>query len=287
MKRLLILLAALVLITALPAVSARVLVLPIVHDTIVLQQSYAGDSGGTNLGFAGFDGVRDDVISAVPGIFSIEPGDNWSNFVGAAWEPVDTPYAIKNVVLAKTTPAMCTINARTIYQHGTPNVRLWWPLMYEPPGTTWRLSILYGTYAPYDDDGAGPNPASYVHQEIWEWQVEANPTSLQNLMALFRELPFATDEVPLISDEELYPVLQDLLSEFIVLVDNQQETEASLVLGELFATINDGCIPISPMDPAPTGPGTGIANSPEHPACCKLMADVDYIGSHGIFTPGK
>jgi hypothetical protein len=52
--------------------------------------------------------------------------------------------------------------------------------------------------------------------------------------------------------------------------------------------VMDGCIDDSPSFPNPTGPGTGIANSDENPACCKLLVDVEYIlQTTGIGQPGK
>lgn len=45
---------------------------------------------------------------------------------------------------------------------------------------------------------------------------------------------------------------------------------------------------VSPAFPNPTGPGTGIANTTENPACCKLLIDVEYIlQTAGIGQPKK
>lgn len=201
------LLIALMLLVAVPAMAARVSSVPITHETSLVYQAYPGDSDDTDLEFLGYLGTGEDVITAVPGVLSIVPGENWENFVGAAQEDPAVGYTIKNVVLCKQTPSIiqCAdiFPAKTICQQGTPNIRLWWPLMYEVPGTCWTLTILYGTSVPYDDDGAGPNPAGYVHTEVWVWCVDATLDSLENLMDLFHELPFGLDEVPLISDEEL------------------------------------------------------------------------------------
>lgn len=283
-------LIALLLLVALPVMAARVASVPITHEIQFVYQAYDGDSDGADTAFLGYESGGDDVISAVPGVLSIVPGENWSNFVGAAQE--DVPYTIKNVVLQKQTPSIiqCAdiFPANLISQQGTPNIRVWWPLEYEVPGTTWTLTILYGTSAPFDDDGSGPNPAGYVHTEVWQWQVDATLDSLENLLELFHELPFGLDEVPLISDEALFPILEAKVEAIEAAYDQMDNVTAGLILGDFEMEVMDACIAVSPMSPAPTGPGTGIANSLENPACCKLLADAEYIGFDlGIMQPKK
>jgi len=287
-------LIALLLLIAIPAMAARVASVPITHEIDLVYQAYDGDSNGTDLEFLGYNGTGEDVIGAVPGVLSIVPGENWENFVGAAQEDPEVAYTIKNVVLCKEHPSIIqcadVFPAGIICQQGTPNIRLWWPLMYEVPGTCWTLTILYGTGVPYDDDGAGPNPAGYVHTEVWQWCVDASLDSLEDLMQLFHELPFGLDEVPLISDEVLFPILNDKIDAIEEAVEGSEPdlVTAGLILGDFEMEVMDACIPVSPMTPAPTGPGTGIANTVENPACCKLLADAEFIGFDlGILQPKK
>lgn len=283
-------LLALLLLVAVPAMAARVATVPITHEVDLVYQCYPGDSNENNVEFLGYLGTGADVITAVPGVLSIVPGENWENFVGAA--QVDVPYTIKNVVLCKQHPSIIqcadVFPADMICQQGTPNIRLWWPLMYEVPGTMWTLTILYGTSTPYDDDGPGPNPAGYVHTEVWQWQVDATLESLICLLELFHELPFGLDEVPLISDEELFPILIEKIEDIIAALEEEDEVTAGLILGDFEMEVMDACIAVSPENPAPTGPGTGIANSEENPACCKLLADAEFIGFDlNILQPNK
>jgi len=265
-----------------PAMAARVASVPITHETDFVFQAYAAD----------LQNVPDATIKAVPGVLSIVPGENWANFVGAAQEDPAVPYVIKNVVLCKQTPSIIqcadVFPAGTICQQGTPSIRLWWPLMYEVPGTTWTLTIAYGTSVPYDDDGTGSNPAGYFHQDVWTWQVEASLESMESLLLLFHEVPFGLDEVPLISDEELFAVLLDKIAAIRACVCAGDTENTSLMLGDFEMEVMDACIPVSPRTPAPTGPGTGIANSLENPACCKILADAEFIGFElGILQPDK
>ncbi len=76
--------------------------------------------------------------------------------------------------------------------------------MYEVPGTQWTLTIAYGTYTLWDD-GSGP---SYFHTDTWTWSVDATLQTIKDELELFHEVPFGKDEVGLVSDEVLYPILQ-------------------------------------------------------------------------------
>ena len=291
MKKSLVLIALLLLI-AIPAMAARVASIPITHEPDLVYQAYDGDSDGTDVEFLGYNGTGADVITAVPGVLSIVPGTNWANFVGAAQEDPAVGYTIKNVVLCKEHPSIIqcadVFPAGTICQQGTPNIRLWWPLMYEVPGTTWTLTIIYGTSVPYDDDGTGPNPAGYFHVDVWTWRVEASLESMESLTLLFHEVPFGLDEVPLISDEELFASLLNKISDIRSCVCTGDPESTGLMLGDFEMEVMDACIPVSPRTPAPTGPGTGIANSLENPACCKILADAEFVGFDlGILQPDK
>ncbi len=215
-------------------------------------------------------------ILAVSGVLSLTPSDLLQSAVG------QIPFTIKSTILQKKTPSFVqcadVFPAGTVSQQGAANVRLQWPLMYETPGTTWTLTIVYGTSSPYDDDGTGPNPPSYVHTVVWTWRVEATLQSMKDLLVLFHQLPFGTSETPLISDEALYGQLQEKLDEIIVKVATQKTAAAGLLLADFEMEVMDACIPTPPTEPNPGGAGTGIANSAENPACCKLMVDAEYVG---------
>lgn len=234
------------------------------------------------------------IWAALPGILQIVPqgpGQTpWANFIPAARDNV--AYTIKNVLFTKTTPTFVQCNpvfpAHTVTQHGTPNIRLWWPLMYEAPGTTFTLNILYGTPKLYDDDGPGPHTPSWAHTALFTWTVQANLESLSALLALFHQLPFGLDEVPLISDEPLYAALQLKIAAAIAAYEANDTAAAAAILADFELEVMDACIDSSPRFPNPTGLGTGIASTEENPACCKLLIDVEYIlKTMGIGMPSK
>jgi len=261
----------------------------------VVSQAYCGASCGPgNSHNAGFAGLQGDVISSVPGVLSIVPGGglktdqsghqsfviDWRNFV-PAFGVVD--YTVTNVTLRKTVPEYeCTaeIGGRLVVQQGTANIQTWWPLMYELPGTVWTLAISYRTSVPWDDDGPGPHLAATNHQQVSTWQVDATLQSMKNLLELFRELPLGINQVPLISNSTLYQVLQGKLDNIIQLVAENKKAEAAEALIEFVMEVTDACIPTYDLGkPIDGGAGTGIANTCENPACCKLLADAEWVAA--------
>jgi len=291
MQRVILMVLALTILVAAPTLAGRVTSTMITHIEQVYQAcaAYSDDC----VTFRGYLDPVADVISAAPGILSIDPGGyNWPNFIGAAQETEPIAYTIKNTTLVKECPEYVQCNgvfpAHRVTQQGTPNIRLWWPLMYEIPSCTFTLTILYGTPVLYDDDGPGPNPPAWVHVEQWIWHVDADLHHLSLLLELFHELPFGKDEVPLISDEPLYDALQCKIAEAIAAYNVGDTACAAEILADFELEVMDACIDVSPAYPNPTGPGTGIANTDENPACCKLLVDVEYIlQTTGIGQPKK
>jgi len=288
MKKCLVLIAVALLVVSLPAMAGKVVEINITHPIITLYQAYAAPDSAGAQSIEGYLGFGDYTITSDPGILQIVPGVNWSNFIAA---PSDVGPFIKNVTLTKVTgmTGQCSdvFPVITVNQQGTPNIRLWWPLMYELPGTTWTLTVFYGTRLPYADS-ANPTVPAYAHTEVWEFAVDADIPAMENELELFHQLPFGLDEVPLVSDEVAYPILQGYLA----------EAETYLLVGDLFdggnaledfeMLVSDECITTSPAFPDPTGVGTGIANTDENPACCKLLADTEYVGfKYNLFQPSK
>ena len=150
--------------------------------------------------------------------------------------------------------------------------------MYEAPGTEWILEIAWvqrGTLIVYND--------------IWRWKVHATLDSMNALIRLFHQLPWGTCEVPLISDEDLYPELLEKLAE----VQNAWPADEIGALDALLDFENlviDNCIFVCPPAPMPRDEmgRLGITQTDENPACCKLLIDAEYVGfDMGIFVQGK
>lgn len=285
MKRYLLPIVALLVVAAVvPAGAVRIANTPITHGCATVYQAYPGNSIG-QVSFLGYNGVGADPITAVPGVLWIVPGVNWANFVAAA--KAGDAYSLKDTQLKKVVPTsnqcLDVFPEKTIIQQGTANIRTWWPLMYEKPGTKWTLTILWGTTTAKQYPGE-PDKA-WVHQDVWCWEVGVTEDSLLNLIKLFHELPYGKDEVPLISDEPLYI---DLLAKVQAVKDAVGNAAKATALGELELLVSDHCIYTSPTAPFPSGlgRGLGIANSEENPACCKILVDAGaLLAVYG--APGK
>jgi hypothetical protein len=313
MKKCLVLIAVALFVFSIPVMAGKVTQVPVQHPVVDLYQAYLAASPEGALTFDGYNGFGgDSTVTAVPGVLAFDPGGpayapNWSNFI----DPAAQSYVVtvKNVLLTKTpgktdecsNPPLFTIPPFT--QQGTVNIRTWWPLMYELPGTQWQLSILYGTRAPFLD--SANTTAQNAHTEIWTFQVDANLESMMAEVALFHELPFGQDEVGLIFDEDLYyggylnttgsadtnkVALLSLLQSASDYLDAGDTVNGGLALMQFEMEVSDACVFSSPLKPRPRpllGSYDGIANSFENPACCKLLADSEYVGfATGLFQNG-
>lgn len=256
----------------------------ITHPQVCFLQAYPAKTIPA-VKYTGFGGLVAADKAAIPGFFDIEPGLNWKNFVTAA--KVGQIYTLKSVVLVKTTPQpiQCSevFMAHKVTQTGQ-GIRLHWPLAYETPGAIWTLTILYGTKYPWIDGSVpGQTVGSVVHQDVWTWKLDVTWDSISDVLVLFHEFPFGLDEVPLISDEVLYPQLQSLISAAKAAQMAGNTAQAAMYLSDFELDVADACIASSPTNPDPTGLGTGIAQTDENPACCKLLVDVEFIfAKYGI-----
>ncbi len=294
MRKYFALFAVALIVASLPAMAARLTTIPIEHDPLIVFQAYPGDSClrtpdvppcspnhtvfiGNKLGFGG------DPITSVPGVLEIVPGDDWSNYVSVS--AASGEYAIKSVRLRKLIPEFLQCSwvyndLPDVLQRGSENIRLWWPLMYEAPGTRWILEIAWTV--------PGQNPP-VLYNETWTWQVHADLSHLGYLMDLFHELPWGTCEVPLISYSALYYVMRNVVHVIGQAWPNDPLVALAWVL-ILENGIIDHCISVCPPSPMPYDElgRLGITNTDENPACCKLLIDIEYIAfDMGIFTPGQ
>lgn len=285
MKKVMMMILVLAVISV-PMMAARIQSTIVPHG--LLQVYQVCEATSSCLSFTGYDQTAGTaVITAAPGVLSIVPGgDKWQNFVGAFHSTTDNPFptngnvTIKNVTLTKTcvdfTQCHGIFPTTPVVQQGTVNIRKWWPLMYETPSCEFELTILYGTDVLWSD-APGINPPAWVHAEQWKWHVDTNLLKVIQLLDLFRELPFGKDEVPLISDESLYPILVQLLLDAQQAYDVPDYPTAAEKILEFELAVMDACIGESPITPNPTGIYTGIAQTNENPACCKLLVDMEYI----------
>ncbi|NLN75283.1 MAG: hypothetical protein GX139_03100 [Armatimonadetes bacterium] len=273
------------LVTCTAASAARVISQPIYQEPIYLYSAYPGkncaDNGRKVIGTAAI--IPSEPVLAVPGVLSIDPGgitpiNGWPNYVSAGKSdgPSDGLWNVMNVALRKNSPRfICTvpINSAVYYRQGSGNIQRWWPLMYEVPGTEWVLTISYKT-TPWDDDGpAGPNKLATTHQDVWTWRLDANLDSMQNLVDLFYQLPIGSCGTPIISNEALRDDLINRLQS-LKSYPSTDIPEYTMELYDLIMMIQDCCLTV---DCGYCSQRAGIYNTVETPACCKLLAEAEYI----------
>jgi hypothetical protein len=275
------LIAACLIVSVFGFVSQALANKPTTHTQRLVFQALPGCVGGYPINDGGYRGITN-CTPSLPGILSIDPGGTqslkgWPNFVRASQPggPSDGKWTVSSVVLRKVVPGyVCTtaIGGSAVSQDGA-NVQLWWPLMHELPGTQWTLTISYKTII-WDDDGSGPNLPATTHQDVWTWKVDATLESMGNLIKLFHELPAASCQVPLISGESIYT---QLLNNISILKGMQPSNpEMVEVFNSFILLIEDSCMTVDCGD---CGAGIGIRNTLENPACCKLLADADYVAA--------
>jgi hypothetical protein len=325
MKKTILLIMVALMVMSVPALSARLANGPVTHPPITIYQAYCGATceGVGNQVFQGLNGFGADVIEAVPGILAINPGgtqplDGWPNFVSASQVPFGAtlysgaaipgspktaiapgpfalPWTVTNVSMRKTVPTyICTvaIGGAGVLQQGSANIRLWWPLMYELPGTTWTLTISYKTTL-WNDGGFGPtglpNLDSTTHQNVWTWTVGVTLDSMERLVDLFHELPVGSCQVPLINGRDLYESLEAALDNLETYEDASGVIVPTPQMAEDFTTfillLEDSCLTV---DCGTCSSDLGIRNTSENPACCKLLADADFLFAQlGVGVPSK
>lgn len=308
-KTILLIMVALIVMSV-PAMALKVAVKQHEYPCVPVYQAYCGQTGTAtcletgNAVFMGLNPLGADVITAVPGVLAINPGgtqpaNGWPNFVSASQVTDGTvlysgaaipgspkvailatgatyalPWTVTNVTLRKTVPTyLCTvaIGGAPVLQQGSANIRLWWPLMYELPGTKWTLTISYKTTL--WEDGYQGNPAATTHVDVWCWTVDATLPSLANLVDLFHELPVGSCQVPLINGKDLYESLQSTLVALKSM--DPADPDMSLEFDTFILLLEDSCLTVD-CNSACSG-DVGIRNTSENPACCKLLADADYI----------
>lgn len=247
------------------------------YQSFMLKQAYPGRSCEPNQKFAGFNGrVGSDVIEAVPGVLAIGPGGPmWPNYVTAAAE--GKPYSLTNITLSKAVPEpeyVCTapIGGKSVQQSGR-NIRTWWPLMYELPGTKWTLTI----YSKLEEAPYTPR------QDVWAWQVDADLDSLKGIIKLFHQLPAGSCQVPLISSEVLYNKLLADIEEIKSSLERLGPSDPKIaeMFLDFILLVENNCVTV---DCGACGAELGIRNTAENPACCKIQADAEYIAEAlGVF----
>jgi hypothetical protein len=194
------------------------------------------------------------------------------------------------------------------FQFGT-GVRTWWSLNFTQPGTRFILEVVSvdRAGAVTDDKGnvlaAGGTPL--LHNDTWTWRVVADVNTLAYVIELMHGGAVSTLEVPCIIGEDMYDALKAAQSRLAGAVTSGNLTNVGNAIFDFEALIVSNCLFVDVLDPLLEFPGpmqfsapniqppgnlaptvsfatggtaiAGIIDTLEHPCCCKLLVDLEWI----------
>jgi hypothetical protein len=188
------------------------------------------------------------------------------------------------------------------YQFGS-GVRTWWSLNFTQPGTRFILEVvsvcrLAGAPAPQIGQ-------VQIHKDRWIWRVVADVNTLAYLIELMHGGAVSTLEVPCILGEDMYDALKKARGTLADAIAGGNQASIGNAIFDMEALIVANCLFVEVLNPAiffkgpdqftqPNirfpgnaaemltipGDGTlmaGIIDTIEHPCCCKLLVDLEWI----------
>lgn len=183
------------------------------------------------------------------------------------------------------------------YQFGA-GVRTWWSLNFTQPGTRFKLEVVSVC-----STVAGNTPR--VHKDVWIWRVVANADTLLQVIELMHGGAISTLEVPCIVAEDMYVALRTAALRLRAAQAGGSQLEIGNALFDMEALIAANCLFIEVLRPTQVFPGglqfgepgfqppgnlaqtvffgvdgssiAGLVDTIEHPCCCKLLVDLEWI----------
>ena len=162
-----------------------------------------------------------------------------------------------------------------------------------------------------------PGGQARLHKDVWTWRVVADVNTLGDLINLMHEGAVSTLEVPCIIGEDMYDALIKAQQRLAGAVGGGSQTDIGNAIFDMEALIVTNCLFTEVLDPltffpgptqtftdpnpphlvtlvpaisepgnlskSVTFPGTtasaiaGIIDTTEHPCCCKLLVDLEWI----------
>jgi hypothetical protein len=192
------------------------------------------------------------------------------------------------------------------FQFGS-GVRTWWSLNFTQPGTRFILEVVSVCRNGPAVDGVPGN--AIIHKDTWTWRVVADATTLLYLIELMHGGAVSTLEVPCIIGEDMFDALKtarQTLADAIAGTDANRQNNIGNAIFNMEALIVTNCLFAEVLDPLKLFKGpdqnnaaniqppgnlaltltfpnsgvtaiAGIIDTVEHPCCCKLLVDLEWI----------
>jgi hypothetical protein len=183
------------------------------------------------------------------------------------------------------------------FQFGT-GVRTWWSLNFTQPGTRFVLEVISTcrTLSPAPQIGD-----VRIHKDRWVWRVVADVNTLLYVIELMHGGAISTLEIPCILAEDMYDALKNARTRLANAVGSGNRTDIGNAIFDMEALIVANCLFVEVLNPILyfRGPDqfgqpnirfpgnaaeqvggvgmAGIIDTIEHPCCCKLLVDLEWI----------
>ena len=187
------------------------------------------------------------------------------------------------------------------FQFGT-GVRTWWSLNFTQPGTVFILDVV-SVCRTGPLSGAPGSPT--LHKDRWTWRVVADVHTLQYVIELMHGGAIGTLEAPCILGEDMYDALKSARQRLSDAVTGGDLDNMGNAIFDMEALIVANCLFVEVLNPLVAFPGAdqfgapniqppgnsaptvvfgsqgsaiaGIVDTIEHPCCCKLLVDLEWI----------
>jgi len=175
------------------------------------------------------------------------------------------------------------------------HIRTWWTLRYTQPGTKFILDVVVVC----NRVGGGTS----IHIDRWVWIVVADVNTFPFVVDLLHQDAVGTFEIPCILAEDVVSTIRSIFARFsqAVCTNDRNGTFNNLVDLEAFIMLN--CVLLDVARPESLFPGLtlvngvpayqppgnqvivdklfgniGILDTTENPCCCKMLADLEFMG---------
>jgi hypothetical protein len=278
-------------------------------------QQYGNGISPNNCFLNGSQQAPNSAATAVPGILCLAKNVNIGRINANAFATCDVGEsfrAVQAVNMSKIVPGSfkcdafgmpvvdpntgATSPAQTMFMDSN-HLRTWWTLRYTQPGTKFILDVVVVC----NRIGGGVS----LHIDRWVWIVVADVRTFPFLVDLLHQDAVGTLEIPCILAEDVVSTIRTIFANFSAAVGRGDRNGIFQNLVDLEAYIALNCVLLDVVVPESLFPGPlvdgqptyqppgnqalidtifgsgrpfGILDTAENPCCCKLLADLEFIG---------